>query len=172
MNSDALRQWVADQTGLTTIWMNPNAPRPPRPYCAIQIINVARIGEPYRTGPDVNGFSTITADREAVVSIQVFESASNPDPRSALETATDLRDTLELITVRAKLADAGWAVRAFELLTDAPQLLETQFEPRAIFDVRFGTTKELLEDVGLIESIEVTGAVRDTDYTATFTAEV
>lgn len=172
MNSDALRQWVASQTGLTTIWLNPNAPRPERPYCALQIINVSRIGQPHRTGPNAEGVSTITADREATVSIQVFKSVTNGDPRSALEAASDLRDTLELITVRNTLAQAGWAVRAFELLTDSPQLLDTQFEPRAIFDVRFGTTKQLLEDVGLIESIEVTGAVRDTDYTTTFTAEV
>jgi len=171
MNSDTLRNWVEDQTGLKTIWMNPNAPRLPRPYCALQIINVARIGEPYRTGPNAEGFTTITADREAVISIHVFESA-NSDPRSALETATNLRDTLELVTVRAMLADVGWVVRGFELLTDAPQLRETQWEPRAIFDIRFGTTKQLMEDVGLIESIEVTGTVRDTDYTATFTAEV
>lgn len=172
MNTDALRQWVADRTGLVTIWANPNSPRPARPYCTVQVINVARLGNAHRTGPDATGMSTVTADREATVSVQVFADASNNDPRAALDIASDLRDSLDLVTVRQPLADAGWAVRGFELLTDAPQLRETQWEPRAMFDVRFGTSQQMLDDLGLIESIEVTGRVRDTDYSTTYTAEV
>lgn len=170
--SDAIRQWVADQTGLDAIWMNPNAPRPARPYCALQIISVNRVGEASRTAINASGISTVTVDREAVVSITVYESTANTDPRSALATAETLRDSLELVSVRTPLQDAGWSLRGYELLTDAPQLLETQWESRAVFDVRFGTTKELLDDLGLIESIEVTGSVRDTDYTDTRVTEV
>jgi hypothetical protein len=116
--------------------------------------------------------SSVYIDREATVSIQIYESSDNPDPRSALERAADLRDSLELVSVRTVLADGGWVVRAYELLSDGPQLLESTWEPRAVFDVRFGASKELIDDVGLIESIEVTGSVRDTDFQDTRVSEV
>jgi hypothetical protein len=170
--SDAIRQWVADQTGLTTIWMHPNAPRPVRPYCTLQITDVALVGEPVYRKVGANGERQVWLDREATVSVQVYESTDTADPRAALERAEDLRDSLELVTVRQDLADAGWAVRGYELLSDVPQLLDSQWEPRAVFDVRFGTTKELIEDVGLIESIEITGSVRDTDFENTQISEV
>lgn len=172
MNSDALQQWVATQTGRPAIWSHPDAPRPERPYSTLQIISVQRVGDAVAAPVDAQGMRQVSGDREAVVSITVYADAVNRDPRAALDMATALRDSLDLVTARHTLKQGGWAVRGFELLTDAPQLLETQWEPRAVFDVRFGTTVDQLEDVGLIESIEVTGRVRDTDYTTTITAEV
>ena len=157
--TDALRQWVADQTGLVAIWMHPDAPRPARPYAALQITNSERIGRAW-TGPvDAEGMAQVTFDRDVTISVQVYGSSANTDPRSAFVIAEGLRDSLELISVRETLANNGWSFRGVELLTDAPELLDTTWEPRAVFDARFGTRKALIDDLGLIETAGITGTV-------------
>ena len=161
MNTDAIRQWVADTTGLTTIWMNPNAPRPDRPYCAIQITSVLRIGEPYHGTIDASGIAQVLSQREVVLSINVYEDAANNDPRSALLKATDLRDSLDLFGTLDTLKADGWAYRGVESLQDTPELLDTQFEPRATFDVRFGVTIEQSDDMGWIETVIFTGDIEN-----------
>jgi len=80
--TDAIRQWVEDQTGLTAIWLNPNAPRPDRPYASLQIINVARKGEADRGRLDDQGQVDVYLQREVTVSVQIYDDAA--DPRSAL----------------------------------------------------------------------------------------
>lgn len=169
--SDALRQWVADQSGLVAIWLNPDAPRPPKPYATLQLTSVLRVGRGYIGPVDAEGLATISLDREVVVSVTIYESTDNADPRSALDRAATLRDSLELISVRDTLAQGGWSLRAVELLTDAPQLVETKWEPRAVFDARFGTRKEIIDDLGLIETVEVTGTVSGHNRTTTLTLE-
>ena len=167
--TDAIRQWVETETGLTTIWLHPNAPRPDRPYAGLQIISSTRLGEPVRGPVDDQGESELQMQREIVVSVNIYESADNADPRSALETATDLRDSLEAVTVLEPLSLDGWAYRGVELLTDTPQALETGWEPRATFDVRFGTTKTRIDDLGLVEEVVYDGELDDRDFT--FTAQ-
>ena len=157
--TDALRQWVADESGLVAIWMHPDAPRPAKPYASLQVSSVQRVGRSYIGPVDADGDAVISHDREAVVSVSIYESTDNPDPRSALERAEDLRDSLEKPSVRGTLAANGWSLRAVELLTDAPQLIDTKWEPRAVFDVRFGTQKQIIDDLGLIETAGITGTV-------------
>jgi len=153
MSTDALRQWVADNTGLTAIWLHPNAPRPDTPFASVQVLQVARVGEPYRTPVDYQGNATVTVNRDVTVSIVVYESDDSPDPRAALERADALRDTLDLETVRETLAANGWTFRAVELLTDTPSAGQTDWEPRATFDVRFGIGREIAEELGLVETV-------------------
>ena len=169
--TDALRQWVADQTGLTAIWMHPDAPRPERPYATLQLTNSARVGRPW-TGPvDDEGMAQVAFDRDVTISVQVYGSSANTDPRQAFGIAEGLRDSLELMSVRETLANNGWSFRGVELLTDTPQLLDTTWEPRATFDVRFGTRKALIDDLGLIETAGITGTVSGRTVDETLTQE-
>lgn len=163
--SDAIRDWVETETGLTTIWLHPNAPRPDRPYAGLQIISSTRLGEPVRGPVNDEGESELEMQREIVVSVNIYESADNPDPRSAFNRATDLRDSLDAVTVLEDLSADGWAYRGAELLTDTPQALETGWEPRATFDVRFGITKTRLDDLGLVERVIYDGEIEDQEFT-------
>lgn len=164
MSTDALRQWVADNTGLTAIWLHPNAPRPDTPFASIQVTNIARIGEAYRTPVDDQGIATATVNRDMTVSIVVYESDANPDPRAALDRADSLRDTLDLESVRETLAAAGWTFRAVELLTDTPSAGQTDWEPRATFDVRFGIGRELADDLGLVDTVFYEAEVDEREF--------
>ena len=168
--TDAIRQWVADQTGLPAIWLNPNAPRPARPYATLQVTNSARVGRPWTGQVDAEGMAQVAFDRDVTISVQVYGSSSS-ESRQAFGIAEDLRDSLELTSVRAGLADEGWSFRGVELLTDAPELLDTTWEPRAVFDVRFGTRKALIDDLGLIETAEITGTVSGRTVDETLTQE-
>lgn len=159
--SDALQQWVADQTGLTAIWANPNAPRPNRPYASLQIINVARLGNPSYGAVNEQGESEADLQREFTLSVSVYESTDNADPRSGLNRAQELRDSLDLQTVLMTLAEDGWAFRGVELLADTTQALEGEWEPRATFDVRFGTTVTRIDDLGFVEKVFYTGEIDD-----------
>lgn len=170
MKTDVLREWAEDQSGLTTVWAHQNAPRPSLPFVTLDIINVSRVGQATHTKSDADGNRDVIHDREATVSAQVYSNAR--DPRDALERAADLRESLDLATVRQRLIEGGWAVRGYELLTSVPDTEDTLWESRAVVDIRFGTTKQQLEDAGLIEKIEVTANVRDTDYSTTTTPEV
>lgn len=172
MNTGAIRQWVADTTRLNTIWIPTNAPRPPRPYASIQVISSPRIHRAVYGKPNEEGEASVTSDVEVTLTINVYESSNALDPRSAFDKCQSLRDSLELISVRQGLKDQGWAFRAVELLTDTPQLVDTKWEPRATFDVRFGTTVDQTDDLGLIETATVTGSVRDTDFETTTDLEV
>lgn len=159
MNSDAVRQLVADRTGLTTIWMHPDAPAPARPYASIQIISVVRLG-PAHVDPTLStdGEIDVVGQREVTFSIQIYEAADNPDPRAALVRATQLRDAFDLPSVREDLRLDGWAFRDVDLLTDIPQMDSTHWQPRAVFDVRLGTTAELLDELGIVETIAGEGS--------------
>lgn len=156
-NTDAIRQWVADRTGLTTIWLHPDAPRPARPFASVQVLSSPRLGEPHIDWPDVDGIAEVAGQTETTFSIQIYEAADNPDPRGALQRAIALRDSLDLPSVRAFFRENQWAFRAVELLTDTPQLLGTSWEPRATFDVRFGATSVQSDDLGIIETAAVNG---------------
>jgi hypothetical protein len=173
VNTDAIRQWVANQTGLTTVWLHPDAPRPDKPYATVQVLSSPDIGLPYTSKPDPEGQGTIRVQREVTVSVQVYEEVSNPDPRSAYLRAIDLRDSLYLPSVRDSLAVDGWGLRGIELLADTPQQVGDGWEPRATFDARFGVAVDLTDDLGLIETAEITGTVEsgDDSTTDTYTVE-
>jgi len=167
MTTDALRQWVETETGLTTIWLHPNAPRPARPYAAVQVISSRRLHLPYCSKPNANGEATIESQREITLGVQIHGAADSPDPRSAFILAEALRDSLERTDATSYLHANGWAFRDVELLTDAPELTGTHWQPRAVFDVRFGQTVSQLDDVGLLESAEVTAVVEHGNVTHT-----
>ena len=111
-NTDAIRQWVADRTGLTTIWLHPDAPRPARPFASVQVLSSPRLGEPHIDWPDVDGIAEVAGQTETTFSIQIYEAADNPDPRGALQRAIALRDSLDLPSVRAFFRENQWAFRA------------------------------------------------------------
>ncbi|TQE99497.1 MAG: hypothetical protein FKY71_08300 [Spiribacter salinus] len=155
-DTEAIRQWVATETGLETVWLHPNAPRPARPYAAVQVLSSPRLGEPYVGWPDgTTGAGEVAGQTESTFSIHIYEAASAPDPRAALMRVFALRNTLDKPTVREYFRVNQWAFRAVEMITDSPELLDTSWESRAMFDVRFGSTATQSDDLGVIETAVV-----------------
>lgn len=160
MNTEVLRQWVADKTGLVTIWANANAPRPPRPYATVQLTSNNRLAQAHVGALDtVTGEAQVTGQRELTMSVQVYESTDNPDPRSAYNTVTSLRDALDLPSTRETFRSGGFAFRAVEMLQDTTALLDDHWQPRATFDMRLGAAVQQSDDLGIIETIAGTATV-------------
>ena len=159
--SEPIRQWVADQTGLVTIWAHANAERPPRPYVTINQLSRTKVGRANVGRPDGTGEVAVTGNRELSFSIQVIESSEQPDPRAAFEVAEALADSLDLPSVRADLSKQGWAFVRIESLNDVPQVVGTKWEPRATLDVVFRTAVEQSDNVGVVENVEITGDYGD-----------
>ena len=158
-DTEALRLWVETITGFTSIWLNQNTPRPARPYATLHIMNQRQVGQPY-TGPiTALGVATIQAQYEITVSIQIYGSSTAADPRTAINAAYALRQSLDRPSIRESLGIAGWAFRAEEQIADVPEMLDSAWEPRAFFDAVFGMTVEQTDNLGYVETVEVTGTM-------------
>lgn len=135
----------------TLIFADQNSPRPPLPYWTIRLSSQRALGDDtYGQGVTIDGDQLVSGVREITVQVQRF----GPDSDSA---CADLRDNLSRTTIletwqlqKIALYDIG------DVLNVPYKLDNSQLEPRASVDlfVRFGT--ELLDRVGVIETVETT----------------
>lgn len=135
----------------TLIFADQNSPRPPLPYWTIRLSAQREIGDAtYSQGVTTDGDQLVSGVREITVQVQRF----GPDSDVA---CADLRDNLSRTTIletwqlqKIALYDIG------DVLNVPYKLDNSQLEPRASVDlfVRFGT--ELLDRVGVIETVETT----------------
>lgn len=135
----------------TLVFADQNAPRPPLPYWTLRLAAQRAVGEDaYSQGVDANGDQLISGVREITVQVQRF----GPDSDVA---CADLRDNLSRTTV-----SETWQVQKIALydvgdVLNVPYKLDnSQLEPRSSVDLfaRFGT--ELLDRVGVIETVATT----------------
>jgi len=133
----------------TLVFADQNAPRPPLPYWTLRLSAQRQVGEDaYGQGVDVNGDQLVSGVREITVQVQRFGTDSDV-------ACADLRDNLSRTTILEQ-----WQIQKIALydigdVLNVPYKLDnSQLEPRASVDlfVRFGT--ELLDRVGVIETVE------------------
>lgn len=134
----------------TLIFADQNSPRPANPYWIIKVNVQRQIGnDGYSQGVDNLGNIKIKGVREATVYVQRIGT-------NAVDACSDLRDNLSRVTVQEKWQFNNIAVYDVGNVMDAPFMLDSsQLEPRANLDlfVRFGS--ELLDNVGIIETVKV-----------------
>lgn len=133
----------------TLVFADQNAPRPPLPYWTLRLSAQRQVGkDSYSQGVDDNGDQLVSGVREITVQVQRIGTDSDV-------SCADLRDNLSRTTIleewqRQKIAlyDVG------DVLNVPYKLDNSQLEPRASVDlfVRFGT--ELLDRVGVIDTVE------------------
>jgi hypothetical protein len=145
----ALYQLISAMTGVEpVIWQHQNAPRPNLPYWTMRLSSMRKLGwDAYSQGVDLNGDQIVSGVREATLQIQRFGDGSDI-------AVSNLRDSLSKITVQE-----GWQVAKIsvfntgDVLDVVYKLDNEHYEPRANVDlfIRFGT--ELLDNVGIIETV-------------------
>lgn len=148
---DTIRTLFKDAIGAEElIFANQNSPRPPLPYWVMQITTTRRLGrDSYSQGVDINGVQKVKGVREANVRILRIGADSN-------QRVNDLADGLSKVSVLEKFQLAKIALYAVGDVMDVPYKLDNnQFEPRSIVDVSLRFGSELIDTVGIIESIEV-----------------
>lgn len=139
----------------TLIWADMNAPAPARPYSVMRVQSVRIINNDHTSEVDSGGIQTVTGDREFTLNIQRFQAYSNND--DVVEKLQAVADKLQLRSHIDRLLSKGLA--AFD--THAPMnisgLLDaTQIENRASMDIMMRYRSTQLDDVGLIETVNMT----------------
>ena len=141
--------------GGTVIWMDQNAPRPALPYTAMKRSARRRVHKDRYSDVDDTGIQTVAGDREFTLSIQRYQ-AYGPD--SVMEELEDVVDKLQLQTNIDAFLAKGLAAFNTSPVMDISMLLDkTQIEKRSNVDVFFRYRSKLTDNVGLIESVHITG---------------
>lgn len=146
--------WVSTTTGLTTIWLDPNAPRPPKPYIAMRISNFEMIAQDYVSAPDDLGNIALIGNREFTLEVDYYGINS-------LGIMDNLRTSLQQHNTRASLELGGLVYVNSTAITDLTALLDNQYERRYMVEITFRMSNQMTSDldkyeVGLIESAGVT----------------
>lgn len=141
--------------GGTLIWMDQNAPRPSLPYTAMKIIGRRRVHKDRYSDVDDEGIQTVAGDREFTLSMQRYQ-AYGPD--SVTQKLQDVVDKLQLQTNMDAFMSKGLAAWNTSDVKDISALLDkTQIEKRANVDIFFRYRAKLTDNVGLIETVNITG---------------
>lgn len=132
------------------------APAPLYPYAVIRIDSIVKTQfDETRIMDEEANIASIGGQRRATVSISCF--GNNP-----LQMASQARNSLSKRTVLDQLSSAGIAIISTEPILNLTTVLETEEEKRADFDFFIGFADSIGDDLGVIESVELTGEYRGT----------
>lgn len=149
---DWVRAWVPVNTNI--IFEKENARRLPPPLVTINLIT-----GPVKYGQDelrnVSGGNFRShGQRRITASVKTYGIGY-------LENITTLQASLSLPGVRGNFRVKGFSFLMSEGIADISSQLETGYENRASLDVFFGLRTVLDEEIGYIESTEITPTVTD-----------
>jgi len=143
----------AIRAGTAVIFSNQDGNRPARPFCTLLVTGAQRPGHASVGEIDDQGQATIKQDQSVTVSIQVFGT-------DALEIVEELRDQMEAPSAQLLMHDQGLMfVQVVAGVNDAAAVIGAGWEARAQMDVEFRTLREFVDDVGLIETVELSGDI-------------
>lgn len=143
------------------------APRPELPYFTFKLVTPAA-----KSGDDSQyHVSGTTYGRGGVRKMTVGFQCYAQEQEQAYSLMCLWQGSLELFATQENLRRAGIAVWVIGNVADLSQLLNTGYEGRAQLDTTFGIASNLVEDLGEIDTAEVTGTTElDTGTdTETFT---
>lgn len=150
--------WLDDLTpsGCKVIVRDQNAPAPAPPFVTVKITPVRDIARDFASGVDENGdldvvrFIALTAD------VQVFGS-------SIFEAETIANGIADYAYNTVNNLDILGRSLAFQLIRSGPQSMDTvigsEFEPRAVMAIGFSAARDLVYQVGTIETVIWEGEV-------------
>jgi len=136
---------------VVVIFADQNSPRPNLPYAVVRIDTIIDVGfDEVREIDSVTNIATIGGQRQATVTVDYF----GPNP---LVEITKAFNALEKQNVLDQLSASGIAILDKNDIQNLTDMLETIFEERASFDFFLGFADNVEDDLGIIESTEVTG---------------
>lgn len=153
---DPLYKWLSDAVpGSPVIKRDQDGPKPKVSFVAAKVIAEAREGHPVIGKLRDDGTILIQQGALLTVSVQTF------GPEASL-LARSIRDSVNKITVQDGLRSNGLAyVDVLSGPTDISEVVGTTWEQRWHVDVLMRTNVEVVDDVGIIERVELTGNFND-----------
>lgn len=135
MSLEHLRKWVEDVSGLPTIWMHQNAPRPERDFIGIQSMHRKRIGEEEYSYVDENGIQKTVGNREYYISIQAFTTNDFNNPRQAVDILAYLQDRLNVMDDYMWLYERNIGVIRQHKIQPLPRIISEGYQLKATWDI-------------------------------------
>lgn len=156
----SLYEWLTKALpGVRVIQRDQDGRLPDRPFVAAKVIAEVREGEPQVGELQDDGFVRIQQGALFTVSIHAFGPG-------AYGLAHEVVNSLNKITIQDLLRSRGMAyVRVLTGPTDLATVVGTGFEGRAHLDVQMRANVVILDDVGIIERVELTGTVDSFTFT-------
>lgn len=147
------RSVLSQLTPWVIIYADQNAPRPALPYCTLR--QVMNAGSDFAESDlvDANGFRNVRENQVATVELSFYGNGSVDECERirrvlALETVADSFNNEKISLIeRSEVANASMA------------LDKSQFEERAILEVKCGWRSVEIENTSLIETVQVTGTL-------------
>lgn len=142
---------VTPALSVNVIFADQAAPRPDYPYAVIRVNSIRRYGwDEMRSIDPVTNIANFGGQRGGTVSISYFGS-------NAFERISDAYNSLEKQTVTDSLYASGIAIFGKNDILNLTSVFETKFEERADFDFLIGFSENFEDDLGIIETAELTG---------------
>jgi hypothetical protein len=156
---NTIQSWVAQQTGLTTIWGKQNAPRAAMPYCLLYILSINRVGLDELLPPDQNGIYEIKGQNYLNLNVSIFYKKDNATI-DAISKLDDLRLSVNKQSVNDYFnANNLSFIRPLTNIVDLSEVIATGFEQRAMIDLQFLVATYITDTVELIETVLGKGTV-------------
>lgn len=166
-----LRKWMEDTTNLEVVFADRSTPRPDAPYIAFKILTglnkIGALDEIVREKlidvgpPEVFESLKVKGSRQFTVSITCVGKASEDEDDEdwvrGMDIASQLQNSLDLPSVHEVFRAANLSVVVDNAITNADEFLETDVEPRAVYDIIFSTMLVTEDDAGRIETVKFQG---------------
>ena len=147
----ALYTWAAAQITEPVIWADQDGPQPDGVYCTLKVTSTSREGMPDVFTPNAAGDALIRQGQLITLSVNVY----GDDATGIMQS---LRGSLERITVQRDLRTSGVAyVRVLSGPQDLPTVTGTTWQQRAQMDVQFRAAVDIIDDIGVIETVAYSG---------------
>lgn len=151
---ETIFEWLTNVTsGRPVVQRDHNGPIPPRPFVTAKVTTSQREGQSHVGPVGDDGVIRVQQGAQLTLTIQTF------GPQ-AFNIANAIRNSVEKPSVQSFLRRNGLCyVATRNGPTDITKVVGTSFEERGSFDLQLRTNIEILDDVGFIERVELTGVI-------------
>jgi hypothetical protein len=154
--AEATFETTQEPVSVLVIFENENGPHPGDdidstiPYATIRLDDSESAGQDDVRSEDDEGIVVYSGQRTATVSVNYY----GPLP---LEEVSKASNSLETQSVKDFLISEGISIGEKNQIRDLTEIMETEYQKRAFFDFSINFSDGVEDDVGVIESAELTG---------------
>lgn len=134
-------------TTVTTIMAELYTPKPAKPYVTLKFLSNNELGFGEEVLTNTPGIIDVKGIRDITLSINVYGG-------DAQTIAENLRTSLRKPTVYEVFRNIGVSLVELGNIISLTTLLETKFEDRTQFDIRFYVASNVTDDVNWIQNVE------------------
>lgn len=150
---DSIYTYIADNVGgIPVIWTNQNSPRPSMPYILLTLTAIPTEFFPFAGSTDNSGNRSLSYTGQFLLSIQ----SHGEDSMDYLQT---LQESFSTADGKVALHNLGLTIQNESDITELPTVIDKTIEPRWLYELDIGFCNSYIENVGVIETVEISGEI-------------